>query len=239
MNDSMTRDLRQIERPDGTILRGQAVGSGPTVLLLHAGGERSHVWEPVVGRLVTAGYRCVAFDLRGHGDSGGSARSTAMCAADVAAMVRTELSGCIVVGASLGGLAALVALEDTEVRARVGGLVLVDVVPTMNPARVLEFLTATTTHGPYAEIVDDVLAHMPQLRRAADVLDVPVLLVRADGRTPVADDDVEGFLRLAPHATVIQILGAGHLVARERPEDLAEIIARWPPLALQRYLRLG
>ncbi|MFD4352137.1 alpha/beta fold hydrolase [Nocardia sp. NPDC058518] len=239
MNEPMTPCLRQLERPDGAILRGRAVGTGPTVLLLHAGGERSEVWDPVVGSLVAAGYRCVTFDLRGHGDSGGSARSTAMCAADIAAMVRTELSGCIVVGASLGGVAALIALEDAEVRARVGGLVLVDVVPTMDPDRVLEFLTATTAYGRYAEIVDDVLAHVPQLRRAAEVLDVPVLLVRADGRTPVADDDVAGFLQLAPHARVIQILGAGHLVARDCPEDLAETIARWPPLALQRYLRLG
>ncbi|MFC4375367.1 alpha/beta fold hydrolase [Nocardia halotolerans] len=237
MNDPSAPCLRRLTRPDGTVLRGLAAGAGPTVLLLHAGGERSRVWDPVVSSLVAAGYRCVAFDLRGHGDSGGQARTVAPCAADIAAMVRAEQSGCVVVGASLGGLAAIVALADAEVRGRVAGLVLVDAVSTMNPERVLEFLTTTIDHSPYTELVEDLLARIPQLGRATDVLDVPILLIRADGKSPIDDDDVDRFVRLAPHTTVVPIEGARHLVARDRPEDLAEIIARWPPLALQRYLR--
>jgi len=124
------------------VLRGEESGAGPAVLLLHAGGERRQVWRPVAELLVADGFRCVAYDQRGHGDGGGSVDALAACADDVAAMVRAEPSGCVIVGASLGGLAAVAALADPAVRARVAGLVLVDVVPCLNPDRVRGFLSA-------------------------------------------------------------------------------------------------
>ncbi|GEM33228.1 hypothetical protein NN3_42350 [Nocardia neocaledoniensis NBRC 108232] len=229
MNDPGTPHGRQLDRPDGATLRGQVRGAGPNVLLLHAGGERRQVWEPVVDRLAAEGFRCIAFDLRGHGQSGGSARSVTTCAADIAAMIRDEPPGCVVVGASLGGLAALAALADAEVRARVAGLVLVDVVPTMDPVRVREFLSGAPDFGSYVEIVEDVLDRIPQLEQAAVALEVPVLLVRAGERTPVTEDYVDEFVRLVPHADVHRIAGAGHLVARERPGELAEVIVGWLP----------
>ncbi|MEV0079469.1 alpha/beta hydrolase [Nocardia neocaledoniensis] len=229
MRDPLNPGRQQLVRPDGTVLRGWSVGVGPTVLLLHAGGEQSRVWEPVAGGLVAAGRRCLAFDLRGHGGSGGSARSVTTCAADIAAMIRDEPPGCVVVGASLGGLAALAALVDAEVRARVAGLVLVDVVPTMDPVRVREFLSSAPDFGSYVEIVEDVLGRIPQLEQAAAALEVPVLLVRAGERTPVTEDYVDEFVRLVPQAAVHRIAGAGHLVARERPGELAEVIVGWLP----------
>ncbi|MGW3045883.1 alpha/beta hydrolase [Kitasatospora sp. NPDC001159] len=108
--------------------------------MLHAGGERRQVWAPVSEVLVGAGFRCAAFNQRGHGDSDGRARALSPCAEDVAAMLRTEPPGCVVVGASLGGLAAIAALTDPAARARVAGLVLVDVVPCLEPSRVRRFL---------------------------------------------------------------------------------------------------
>lgn len=233
MGDPLNPDRRQLVRPDGTVLRGWSAGVGPTVLLLHAGGERGQVWEPVVGGLVAAGHRCLAYDLRGHGDSGGSARSVTTCAADIAAMIRNEPPGCVVVGASLGGLAALTALGDPAVRERVAGVVLVDVVPTMDPTRVREFLSGAPDFGSYVEIVEDILARIPQLGQAAAVLDMPVLLVRAGERTPVADAYVDEFLRLVPHAAVHRIAGAGHLVAGECPGELAAVLAGWLSTALR------
>ena len=44
-------------------------GNGPDLLLAHATGFHAHVWLPVVERLRPS-FRCVAFDERGHGDSG-------------------------------------------------------------------------------------------------------------------------------------------------------------------------
>ena len=42
-------------------------GDGPDVLLVHAGIADSRMWEPLAERLVAAGYRVVAPDLRGFG----------------------------------------------------------------------------------------------------------------------------------------------------------------------------
>ncbi|MDQ3573592.1 MAG: alpha/beta hydrolase [Actinomycetota bacterium] len=44
-------------------------GDGPDLLLAHATGFHGHAWLPVVERLRSR-FRCVAFDERGHGDSG-------------------------------------------------------------------------------------------------------------------------------------------------------------------------
>jgi pimeloyl-ACP methyl ester carboxylesterase len=242
MIDPSAPRARRIDRPDA-VLRGVEVGAGPTVLLLHAGGERRQVWAPVSEVLVAAGFRCVAFDQRGHGASDGSAHALAHCADDVAAMLYAEPSGCVVVGASLGGLATLAALADPAVRARVAGLVLVDVVPNFEPHRVRRFLTGSGQLDGHTEIVDDTLAQVPRLRQIAAALDLPVLLVRADTGSPITDDDIDQFLHLAPHATVTRIPGAGHLVARDRPAALAEVIAagtaEWPALALLRELGAG
>lgn len=43
-------------------------GEGPPLLLAHATGFHARTWLPVVERL-QAGFRCYAFDERGHGDS--------------------------------------------------------------------------------------------------------------------------------------------------------------------------
>jgi hypothetical protein len=44
-------------------------GDGPSLVLLHAGIVDSRAWEPVATRLAAAGYRVVAFDRRGTGES--------------------------------------------------------------------------------------------------------------------------------------------------------------------------
>ncbi|WP_410594265.1 alpha/beta fold hydrolase [Amycolatopsis sp. lyj-23] len=239
MADPCSPRLRRLARPD-TVLRGAEAGRGPAVLLLHAGGERRGVWTPVVASLTAAGFRCVAYDQRGHGESGGSARTFESYVDDVGAMLGAEPPGCVVVGASLGGLAAVAALGDPAVRARVAGLVLVDVVPGLERRRVRRFLAALGVLEVHAALVDDILGQVPRLCRALARLDRPVLLVRGGPGSAVTDDDVAGLLRLAPHATVTAVRDAGHLVARDRPEALAGILADatagWPALALLRAL---
>lgn len=225
---------RTVARSD-VVLRGEEAGVGPTVLLLHAGGERRRVWRPVMEVLVEAGLRGVAFDQRGHGDSGGSTQALKAFADDLAAMLQAEPPGCVVVGASLGGLAAIAALSDPEVRFRVAGLVLVDVVPNLDPTRVRRFLSAAGMLDTRSELVDDILGQVDRLRQITAGLDIPILLVRGGNGSPMTDDDVDQLLRLAPHAKVVRIPGTGHLVARDQPVVLAQTIAAitadWPALA--------
>ncbi|KOV11672.1 hypothetical protein ADK60_34135 [Streptomyces sp. XY431] len=221
--DPAVPQVRTMTRPDA-VLRGEEVGAGPTYLLLHAGGERRTVWAPVSEVLVGAGFRCVAFDQRGHGESDGSPRALSPCAEDVAAMVRAEPPGCVVVGASLGGLAAVAALADPATRARVAGLVLVDVVPCLDPSRVRRFLAAGGLTGAYTLLVEDILGQVPRLRRITAELDLPVLLVHGDTGSSVTAEDIDQLLCLAPRTTVRSVRGAGHLIAREQPAALARNI---------------
>jgi len=44
-------------------------GSGPPIVLLHAGIVDSRAWEPLVPRLVAAGHRVIRYDARGFGRS--------------------------------------------------------------------------------------------------------------------------------------------------------------------------
>ena len=46
-------------------------GGGPTAIFLHGGSLTAHTWDMVCAAL-SPGIRCIALDLRGHGDSGWS-----------------------------------------------------------------------------------------------------------------------------------------------------------------------
>lgn len=81
-------------------------GNGPLLVMCHATGFCGAMWEPVA-RVLTARYRCVAFDFRAHGRSTapdhGHMRWTGM-AADIAAVVDHYGGGPVLaVGHSLGG----------------------------------------------------------------------------------------------------------------------------------------
>jgi pimeloyl-ACP methyl ester carboxylesterase len=206
----------------GARLVGSDVGDGPVALLLHAGGERRHVWEPVAEVLATRGFRAIAWDQRGHGDSSsGAADRLPGFAQDVAAMIHALDSMPVVVGASLGGMAAMSALANAHVRRRVAGLVIVDTVPDPDPARVRAFLAATAPHIAQRPRAKDILGRAEELRRAARALDLPTRLVWAAENGPLIDADIARFVELVPHARVHVIEGAGHLIAKEAPDALA------------------
>jgi pimeloyl-ACP methyl ester carboxylesterase len=208
---------------DAVALHGTEGGTGPTVLLLHAGGERRSVWDPLLEPLTASGMRTVAFDLRGHGDSAGVATSLQVLAADVRAMVERERPPVILVGASLGGFAALAALAEPSVVCRVVGLVLVDVVPAPDPDPVRAWLDARGLLADHAAIADDILGRGPQLLATTAALDMPILLVRG-GRSPLSDDDVDRLRGANRRVVVTAVERAGHLVARDAPSELAGIL---------------
>jgi pimeloyl-ACP methyl ester carboxylesterase len=220
--------------PDGVRLCGTAAGSGPPFLLLHAGGERRSVWQPVSDVLAREGFSTIAYDQRGHGESGSAPGETfASYAADIGLMIASIDAAPVVVGSSLGGLAALLALEDARVQERVAGLVLVDVVPDPPPGPTRAWLTRSTGDLADNPLVDDILSRLPELRRAAAGLGVPTLLVRGGPDSPVTDADVERLATLVPQATVTTIETAGHLVARDEPVRLAEVLVAWARAAVR------
>jgi pimeloyl-ACP methyl ester carboxylesterase len=59
----------------GQRVAGRAWGEGPTVLLVHGWGGHAGQMTPLVGPAVAAGFRAVAIDLPGHGESAGRVSS--------------------------------------------------------------------------------------------------------------------------------------------------------------------
>ena len=104
------------------------------VLLLHGGGQTRHAWGSTAEKVASEGWRTVAIDLRGHGDSqwapNGDYSFTAF-GGDVVAVVDQLGRPPVLVGASLGGMSALLA-EGTSDRTVSSGLILVDITPKTN-----------------------------------------------------------------------------------------------------------
>jgi len=162
----------EIERA-GLRLVGDRWGSHPsrgTVLLLHGGGQTRHSWARTGVRLADAGYLALALDARGHGDSSwdpGGDYSIDTFVADLLAVVATLPERPTLVGASLGGITALLATGEHPGLAR--ALVLVDVVVAVEPAGVNHIRTFMTSHlGGFSsleEVADAIAVYNPNRPR--------------------------------------------------------------------------
>ena len=60
---------RRIVRSNGIDLAVTEQGEGPTVVLCHGFPELAYSWRHQLPSLAAAGYRAVAVDMRGYGDS--------------------------------------------------------------------------------------------------------------------------------------------------------------------------
>jgi pimeloyl-ACP methyl ester carboxylesterase len=153
---------------------------GPAVLLLHGGGQTRHAWRKTAEELAQTGWTAYALDQRGHGDSdwiADRAYSFPDFAADAKAVARElyrrSKTRPAVIGASLGGIAALLAEGETERGeddALFSALVLVDITPRVDPKgveKVQGFMRAHAAEGfgsieEAAEAVATYLPHRPR-----------------------------------------------------------------------------
>jgi len=122
--DPRTERTRYLTRPEGRIAY-DVTGTGPTVVCVPGMGELRSSYRFLAPALTEAGYRVVAMDLRGHGDSDASFSSYDDVAAgsDVVALLEEERAPAVVVGNSMGAGAAVLAAADAP--ERVAGLVLI------------------------------------------------------------------------------------------------------------------
>jgi pimeloyl-ACP methyl ester carboxylesterase len=167
---------------DGNRLVASEMGSGNrTVLLLHGGGQTRHAWTRTARGLALAGWRAVMLDQRGHGDSAwveSGAYAFPDFGADAAAVARrlaAEHGGerPVAIGASLGGIASLLALAGPGEPA-FSGLVLVDIVPKMDPRgvdHIQGFMRARAAEGfaSVEEAADAVAAYLPHRPRPTNL----------------------------------------------------------------------
>ncbi|WP_131771132.1 alpha/beta fold hydrolase [Candidatus Protofrankia californiensis] len=174
---------------EGVELVGDAYGdpAAVPVLLLHGGGQTRHSWGTIAHTLARNGWYALTIDLRGHGDSGWSPDGIyplSRFATDVVAVVRWTGRVPVLIGASLGGIASLVALEQHPDLA--AGIVLVDVSPFLQPAgtnRIREFMAAKPEgYGSLDEVADAVAAYLPHRPRPRNISGLRKNLRHVNGR---------------------------------------------------------
>jgi pimeloyl-ACP methyl ester carboxylesterase len=131
----------------------------------------------------------------------------------------------VLVGASLGGFVALLASARIAASRQVAGVVLVDVVPDPPAELARAYLRSLESDDRKWNwtLVEDILGQAPSLRDAAARSPVPIALVRGE-HGGVLDEDCARLRGLVSSLVVRKVEGAGHLVARDRPEQLAEVL---------------
>ena len=131
----------------GTWVAGDSFGptGGQPVMLLHGAGQTRHAWKTTGDDLAAHGYRVLALDARGHGDSDWAVDkdySSLTMINDVVRVAQAEFGRPpVLVGASMGGLTSLMAIGEGHLEA--AGLVLVDIAHRMSSrggGRVREFM---------------------------------------------------------------------------------------------------
>lgn len=154
--------------------------TGQPVLLLHGGGQTRHAWRRTAEHLGRAGATAYALDQRGHGDSEWVADghyAFADFAADAAAVAATLMQRTgkqpIAIGASLGGIASLLAEGAAEREGRgqmFAAIVLVDITPRVNRdgvAKIQGFMRERAAEGfaTISDAADAVAAYLPHRPR--------------------------------------------------------------------------
>ncbi|AOT61547.1 alpha/beta hydrolase [Streptomyces fradiae] len=102
---------------DGGTIAYEVAGAGPLVVLAHGMGDHRDAYRAVVPRLVAAGYRVAAVDLRGCGESSTDWPdwSRAAIAGDLLAVIRHLGGPAVLVGHSIsGGAATIAAAREPE-----------------------------------------------------------------------------------------------------------------------------
>jgi pimeloyl-ACP methyl ester carboxylesterase len=171
----------ELRGAEGNILVADRFGSGArSALLLHGGGQTRHAWDATGVRLAERGLNAWSMDQRGHGDSAwveSGAYDFTDFARDVVSVSDLIVSETgvrpIAIGASLGGIAALLA-EGRLQPGTLSALVLVDVTPRMDPSgvdRIISFM-AERMHEGFAsveEAADAIASYLPHRRRPSNL----------------------------------------------------------------------
>ncbi len=144
---------------------------GRPVMLAHGGGQTRHAWQACGKRLGENEYYALAVDLRGHGESDWSPDGDYRMerfAEDLLDIADSFSVPPVLVGASLGGIAGMIAQGEYAKAGRRGfaALVLVDITPQMNMEgvqKILGFMASNLEEGfaSLEEAADTISRYMP------------------------------------------------------------------------------
>jgi pimeloyl-ACP methyl ester carboxylesterase len=191
-------------------------GAGDPIVFLHGGALTGHTWDLVCIGLRDA-HRCIALDLRGHGDSGWSDDYRIETATEDVAALATALDAarCHLVGMSLGGNIAAALLVN----------------PHMDRDKLVYRLTHSmqrTDDGRYRWKVDrrrphdydHILGKLAELPALAPNIRCPVLIARGGRSRIFSDDAAARCAALFENGTWVRIEEAGHNVQEDNPRAL-------------------
>ena len=175
---SSSPDVFSTNGVDGVRIVADRLGDPlePAVVFLHGGGQTRRSWGRAAAAVAERGWQAVTVDLRGHGESDwskdGDYRVTSF-AADVIEVMRHLPPRPVIVGASLGGFTAML-LAGELAPATVRAVVLVDIVPNMDPSgatRIHSFMYDRMTSGfdSLEEVADTIQEYNPNRRRPTDL----------------------------------------------------------------------
>ena len=224
------------------------------VLLLHGGGQTRHAWGGTAEALARAGWRAVSLDLRGHGDSSWASNgdySFTSYAADCICVCDQLGRPPVLVGASLGGVSAILA-EGNSDRVVSSGLVIVDITHQTNPAgieRITNFMmSGIEGFTSLDEAAAAIAAYTPNRKRKANPAGLQkVLRLKSDGRwywhwdprfmlrdgTEVPGPDFEALFEVAlAHIKVPTLLVRGKLSDVVTEEGVQDFLRRIPQAKL-------
>ena len=277
MTRQITPAAAMFKGADGNTLVGDVYGEdGPPVLLLHGGGQTRHAWKKTGDLIVRLGRVGYAVDQRGHGDSewvanGAYAFSDFAADARVLADTLAERSGLrpVAVGASLGGIASLLAEGGPDRppdHAVFSALVLVDITPRVDlagVAKVQGFMRAHANEGfgSIAEAADAVAAYLPHRPRPRSHEGLKKnLRLHSDGRWrwhwdprfldgrrrvgPGSGQIEQGLVDAARHIRIPTLLVRGassELVQEQHAKDFLELVphARYVDVSGARHMVAG
>jgi pimeloyl-ACP methyl ester carboxylesterase len=223
------------------------------VLFLHGGGQTRHAWGKTAETIAAEGWRTITLDLRGHGESEwaltGDYSFTAYCA-DYVAVVDQLKRPPVLVGASLGGIIAMLA-EGASDRTVSSGLVLVDIAPKTNVEgveRIRRFMqSGINGFDSLEDAASAIAAYTPQrVRRTNSAGLMKVLRQRGnrwywhwdprvldEGRTEVVLNRSESLLNVAmSNIRVPTMLVRGRLSDVVTQESVDDILARMPDVTV-------
>ena len=166
---------------------------GRPVMLAHGGGQTRHAWQACGKRLGQNGYYTLAVDLRGHGESDWSPDGDYRMerfAEDLLDIADGFSVPPVLVGASLGGIAGMIAQGEYAKAGRRGfaALVLVDITPQMNMEgvqKILGFMSSNLEEGfaSLEEAANAISRYMPNRPRPKDLSGLAKnLRLKEDGR---------------------------------------------------------
>lgn len=146
------------------------------VVFLHGGGQTRRSWGKAAAAVAERGWQAVTVDLRGHGESDWSEDGDyrlASFAGDVGEVLRHLPPDPVLVGASLGGFTTMLLAGEIS-RGSASAVVLVDIVPNMNPSgamRIHNFMADRVKSGfeSLDEVADAIAEYNPHRPRPTDL----------------------------------------------------------------------